>query len=267
KGLLLDGKWSELLEQCEAVMATPQGRGWLDLQRYALTACDKLGGSHDAVAHALRDELRILLAAIPQLLEMTLMDDSPTANAETQAWLEEEHLTSADNYAVALPSAAEDDAISAEEVILQRALVQESSTSKHGGLAVAQRRRAQVDPFDLAKSEMAQGRTKRGIEILLAETAREESPRGRFLRQTQLAYLMVESKLDTVARPLLERLLTTIEERRLEEWESGPLVAQPIALMCRVLDNADEGSSSERNQLYLRLCRLDAIQAMSLNHS
>ena len=37
-GVLIDGKWSDVLEQCETVMATPQGRGWLDLQRYALRA-------------------------------------------------------------------------------------------------------------------------------------------------------------------------------------------------------------------------------------
>ena len=37
KSLLLDGKWDALLEACENVMATPNGRGWLDLQRYALT--------------------------------------------------------------------------------------------------------------------------------------------------------------------------------------------------------------------------------------
>src|SRR6185503_12016884 len=34
KTLLLDAKWEALLEACENVMATPQGRGWLDLQRY-----------------------------------------------------------------------------------------------------------------------------------------------------------------------------------------------------------------------------------------
>ena len=38
QGMLLDSRWAELLEACEGVMGTPQGRGWLDLQRYALTA-------------------------------------------------------------------------------------------------------------------------------------------------------------------------------------------------------------------------------------
>ena len=119
----------------------------------------------------------------------------------------------------------------------------------------------------MAKSEMAQGRVRNGIELLLAEAGREQSPRGRFLRQTQLAYIMVESGMDAVARPILERLVATIDERNLEEWESGPLVAQPLALLCRIMDRSDEGGGSDRYQLYLRVCKLDTLQAMQLQSS
>ncbi|MEP7380805.1 MAG: type VI secretion system protein TssA [Gemmatimonadota bacterium] len=263
KGLLLDGKWSELLEQCETLMATPQGRGWLDLQRYVLTACAQLG--YDAVSSALRDQLRVLLAAIPQLPEMTLMDDSPTANPETQGWLAEEQLVGGAVDPSPAAATGVDDAGTLDETeVVQDALTQDANTSKHGGLAAGPRRRAGRDPFEIAKSEMAQGRVRNGIELLLAEAGREQSPRGRFLRQTQLAYLMVESGMDKVARPILERLVTTIDEKGLEHWESGPLVAQPLALLCRVLDRANETETSERYQLYLRICRLDTLQAMAL---
>ena len=68
KGLLLDQKWSDLLEQSELVMATPQGRGWLDLQRYVLTACVNLGGGYDRVASSLHAELRSLLVQADLLL-------------------------------------------------------------------------------------------------------------------------------------------------------------------------------------------------------
>src|SRR5437868_6941166 len=62
KALLLDSKWEALLEACEGVMATPQGRGWLDLQRYVLTACEQLGSEFHVVAAALRGAVRSLLA-------------------------------------------------------------------------------------------------------------------------------------------------------------------------------------------------------------
>jgi type VI secretion system protein ImpA len=83
------------------------------------------------------------------------------------------------------------------------------------------------------------------------------------VRQTQIAYVMVEAGLDTVAQPILQRLIETIDERNLEQWESGPLVAQPMALMCRVLDRAG-GDETARHELYLRVCRLDPLQALSL---
>jgi type VI secretion system protein ImpA len=266
KGLLLDGKWPELLELCEVVMATGPGRGWLDLQRYALTACANLGPAYDAVAAALRDEIRVLLKAIPQLPEMTLMDDTPTANSETKAFLTEEQLLADSSSTEATPVEPGSGDASDEEVALQAALVQEGSTVRHGGLAAPRRKRAGPDPYDQAKAESAQGRARNGIELMLAEIAREQSARGRFLRQTQLAYIMVENGLDSVARPILEKLVQTIDERKLEEWESGPLVAQPMALLCRVMDRATEYSSDDRRQLYLRICALDAMQAMALGN-
>ena len=267
KGLLLDGKWPELLEMCEVVMATPPARGWLDLQRYALTACENLGGGYEAVGSAIRDEVRVLIKAIPQLPEMTLMDDTPTANAETKAWLAKEQLLGGDaTLAAASDAASTAVETSDDEAVLQTALTQENSTVRHGGLAAAKRRRSGPDPYDQAKAEASQGRTRNAIELLLAEVAREQSARGRFLRQTQLAFIMVESGLDSVARPILEKLVQKIDERKLEEWESGPLVAQPMALLCRIMDREGEGSSDERRALYLRVCGLDAMQAMALNN-
>jgi type VI secretion system protein ImpA len=272
KGLLLDGNWPELLEQCEAVMATPQGRGWLDLQRYALTACTRLGAGYDAVAQAVRTELRTLLATLPQLAETTLMDDTPTANRETQAWLAAEGLL--DGAAPAAPAAADgaDARLDDRTAALDAALAEDDATSEHGGLKAGARRRGgntpaaatAPDPFAYARSELAQGRPNRAIELLLGELARERSPRGRFVRQTQIAYVMVEAGHHAVARPILEQLVSTIDSRSLEEWEAGPLVAQPMALLCRVIDKLEEGYSSTRAELYLRICRLDPLQAIPL---
>ncbi len=274
KGLMLDGKWSDLLEQCETVMATPQGRGWLDLQRYVVTACDRLGGGYDGVATVVRTELRVLLAALPQLPEMTLMDDAPTANGETRDWLDAQGLSAPDTNGAPAEdgngAGTPDTEIADQTDALAAALVEEDATSEHGGLRSGPRRRPAAaaaaparDPFALARGELAQGRPNRAIELLVAELARERSPRGRFVRQTQIAYVMVEAGLDTVARPILDKLISTIDERGLEDWESGPLVAQPMSLLCRVLDRLGDGSG-DRDGLYLRICRLDPLQAIAL---
>ncbi len=267
KSLLLDGKWAELLEQSELLMATTPGRGWLDLQRYVLTACANLGGSHDAAAAAIRSELRALLIALPKLPRMTLMDDTPTANEETREWLDDEELLPPADEVAADDGQADSELTDGAEQLAE-ALEDDAAAAHQGGFSRARvvRRAAALrgpDPFDLARNELAQGRPNRAIEVLMAELSRDQSPRGRFVRQTQIAYVMVEAGLDAVAKPILQKLVETIDERSLEQWEAGALIAQPMALMCRVLDRTG-GDEDMRFDLYLRVCRLDPMQALAL---
>ncbi len=277
KGLLLDGRWQELLEQGEALMASAQGRGWLDLQRYTLTACANLGDAYDGVAAVVRSELRALLTALPQLPHMTLMDDTPTANGETRDWLTAEGLTGEASVNEEAPLETPEGAASEEDApdddgteALETALDEEDATASNGGLAKAPARRATSrpgtvgrDPFSIARQELALGRPNRAVELMVAQHARERSPRGRFVRQTQIAFLMVEAGMESVARPMLERLVQIIDERSLEDWESGPLVAQPMSLLCRIYSKL-EIKEDDREELYLRVCRLDPLQALSL---
>ena len=81
--------WAELLNAAEAMMALPCSRAWLDLQRFVVEACVALGEDYNAIAIAIRSELRTLLRDLPQLIDATLSDDTPAANAQTQAWLQE----------------------------------------------------------------------------------------------------------------------------------------------------------------------------------
>ena len=85
KTLAANKRWAELLELTESAAATECARGWLDLQRYAITACEQLG--YSAAAFAIRSELACLLADYPRLVSATLLDDTGTANPETVAWL------------------------------------------------------------------------------------------------------------------------------------------------------------------------------------
>src|SRR5580704_11890372 len=87
KRLALAKKWSELLDACEDAMALPCSRAWLDLQRLSVAACSSLGAEYQPIATAIQSELRALLNDLPELLEATLLDDTPAANPETKAWL------------------------------------------------------------------------------------------------------------------------------------------------------------------------------------
>ena len=232
KSLLLDAKWESLLELCECVMASPQGRGWLDLQRYAVTACDELGSEYQIVAAALRGALRSLLEDLPGLVDMTLMDDTPTANRETRAWL--------------------------QTIVAERAMPDDDGAASAPEIPRGRDARAS------ALAEVRAGRTDRAIALLMREAASEKSKRGKFLLQTELASVMVSAGHHPVAQPILEEMIASVESHKLEEWESGDIVARPLALLYRCLEKADADYGA-RNALYLRICRLDPLQAIGFS--
>jgi type VI secretion system protein ImpA len=57
-------------------------------------------------------------------------------------------------------------------------------------------------------------------------------------------------------------MLTQVDEHRLEEWESGEMVARALGLLYRAIEilGDDEGNMQD---LYLRICRLDPMQAIT----
>jgi len=238
-----------------ALARTPGLRGHLHLvdgerldisnvQRYVLTACEGLGAEYGAVGAAIRAELRALLAAFPELPEMTLMDDTPAANAQTQAWLRAEalHPAPADGEPSAAPGAGGNG---------NGAEPSRVGARSHG-------------PLERALAELRAGRPERAIELLMRELAHERTPRRQFILKTQVARIMVEAGLEAIALPILRELLERIDAHKLEDWEAGDMVAQPMVLLCRCIDKL-KGDQNQRQALYLRICRLDPLQALSLS--
>jgi len=237
KSLLLDARWAELLDAGEEVMATPLGRGWLDLQRYELTACGQLGTEYDLVAIGLRTALVGLLRDVPRLLDVTLMDDTPTANAETRTWLQNGGLVAAAAQA-------------ADEAAAQPSLAAPATRHSLGRV------------FDRAIDEVRAGRPQKGIELLMREAEQEKSERARFLCRAEAAGIMVEAGLEAVAMPILKDLVDAIETHKLEAWEAGSVAARPMGLLYRCLQKLG-GDAERKDDLYRRICRLDPLQAIA----
>ncbi len=80
-------KWESLLELSETEMATPAGRGWLDLQRYSCNACEGLGPLYSEVHDSIVAETRALVGQFPELPRALLSDGTPAADAATLEWL------------------------------------------------------------------------------------------------------------------------------------------------------------------------------------
>jgi len=185
----------------------------------------------------LRAALVELLRDLPQLPDLTLMDDTPTANAETRTWLQSTGIVAA-----AAEAAAEGPTRPAPEL-----------RPRAGGWA-----------YERAMDEVRAGRPKKGIELLMRQADQEKSARARFVCRSQAAGIMVDAGLEAVAMPILKELLDQIEAHKLEDWESGDLVARPLGLMYRCFQKIG-GDAEAQDGLYRRICRLDPMQAMTFS--
>lgn len=241
KMLSLQGKWKELLEAAETVMAMPCGRAWLDLQRFVVQACAALGPEYDGIAVAIRSELRALLRDLPELIDATLTDDTPAANAQTQTWLRD---------------------------ILAEPAVPAPSPNAPGLPGVDPRENARwetkfIDAQVLANEAVRQGQHQKALEILNREIERQRSGRGRFFRKLQLAQICIAAGKDTIAQPLLDDLAAAVETHKLEDWEDREMIASALAFLLQASKKI-QGDAKIKQAMFERICRLDPVQALSV---
>jgi type VI secretion system protein ImpA len=221
-------------------MGLPCGRGWLDLQRHAVRAATELG--YDLVATAIRSEINALLMDYPDLPDATLLDDTPTANQETRAWLKE--------------------IAPAEQFAGNSGYAQPVEDETDGGSSTATGSDKPPDAYELAMQALRNRDREEALDLLLHAVEQERSGRGRFLRLLQLAEVCLSSGHERIAQPVLEQLAAEIDGHSLEGWESPALLARAFALLYRCLDQL--GADDELKQkAYDRVCRLDARQALA----
>jgi type VI secretion system protein ImpA len=238
KRLLLDKKHEELLEAAESAMALPCGRAWLDMQRFVVEACEALGSGYEAIARAIRSELKALVTDIPQLLDATLMDETPAANAETRAWL-----VSLSQAPAATP-AADGSA---------RAASSNGLGSRWPGQA--------TDAYVSALQALREGQERKAFEILQQDIARKRSGRERFRRRMQLVEICATTNKPNVAQPILDDLAAAIENHKLDEWEDPALIASALATLMKMSVKIQADKAAQQ-KLFERICRLDPAQAL-----
>ncbi len=240
KRLALANRWRDLLDACEDAMAMPCSRAWLDLQRFSVAACSALGAEYQPIATAIQSELRALMNDLPDLLEATLLDDTPAANPETKAWLR--HLQDQSSSEVA-----------------QEPDSQTSASSNGTPSWLSQ----SADAYVMAKEALAAGHEDKAFAIMRSEIARQRSGRGRFRRTMQLIELVVSSGKDAIAQPLLDDVTAMIENHKLDAWEEPEQVARDLLTLMRNSKKI-QGSSSDKQKMFERICRLDPVQALSV---
>jgi type VI secretion system protein ImpA len=257
KRLALAEKWTELLETAENAMSLPCSRAWLDLQRHVVIACTALGPAYEPIASAIRLELKVLLYDVPNLRGATLLDDTPAANAETQAWIEQLMRPPAKAPAAAPAPAPQGEGgeggESATEPLLASAAAAAPEPSWPSKAA---------DPYDVAREILRAGQPDKAFEIMRQEIARQRAGRGRFQRTLQLVQLCASAGKDAIAQPLLDDLIVAIETHKLDDWENREMVAAALATVLS-LSKKVQGNAAEKQKMFERICRLDPVRALN----
>jgi len=240
KRLAAESNWSELLAEAIAAAGEPAGRGWLDVQRYIWRGSYE--SSYPAVSAAVIATLQALLKDVPEIPTWTLSDDTPTANPETQKWLEE----------MVIPKPP-------EPVVVE---AQPEPEPVYTPPPQQAQENASPDVLDTARELMARGHLPQAIQLLMRDAAQQPSGRARFQRRLQIAQLCVGAGQGKVAYPVLEELVKEIDQRQLEEWEATDMIAPPLALLLKCLDGAE--NDALRETVFNRLCRIDPLAAMDV---
>jgi len=241
KALANRNRWADVLELAEQVMALPCSRAWLDLQRFVVEACTALGDNYNAIAIAIRSELRTLLRDLPNLLDAALTDDTPAANAETQKWL--------------------------RELLAEPADAPPLASAPHGPATDDSRapgwQKRFVDPQALAQEAMRAGQQQKAVEILQREVERAVSGRARFLRKMQLAQICIAAGKDSIAQLLLDDVAAAVDTHKLDDWEDRETIARALIFL---LQNSKkiQADAKAKQALFERVCRLDPVQALSV---
>ena len=241
KRLAIEGKWSEQLEATENSMSLPCSRGWLDLQKFAVDACAGLGSDYSGIAIAIRSELKTLVRDVPQALEVSLLDDTPAANSETQAWLRE--------LVAETPRPAPDDAPVEDAPVVEN----HSAPGWHRKFA---------DSYALATEALKAGQTEKAIDTMTREVERQLTGRGQFFRKLQLAEICIAAGKSEVAQPIIEDLAASIETNHLETWENPKTIAKALVIIMKNSLRV-QGDEAEKQRLFQKVVRLDPVQAIT----
>jgi len=291
KRLTADSEWDQVLDITEAAMLQPFAGYWFDLQRYAVNALEMKG--FPGVARVINNHFRVYLEILPDILDITLPDDTAPANPDTKSWIQ--NFVIIQKVPRTAPAASEDSSSSSDDSSSSYSFDETPSTEAPSWETPSEESVSTPEPepapepepepepyvveenppileaeepppadtsdeFGMALAAIKDGRTGEGLGMITSILATERSGRQRFRRRTQLAHLLMAAGKPKVAHPMLDELVSEIEDRKLEEWEPSEAVAYPLELLLHCLTSADD---ERRTQLYTRICKLDPVRAVN----
>lgn len=227
--LLASGRWGELLQAAEE--ASSLAPLWLDAQRYAALAMERLGLAFVEAREVVGRDASDLVRRWPDIVEALFEDGTPLADPETRDWLREEAV----RWQLVVSRAA--DVARDEDAELKRR-------------------------FHEARDLVGRGRSTEGLALAMQLARRGGDTRARFRASLRVAELAMRVGAYEVALPILDGLFATAEAHSLEAWEPGLCASFYVALVTCLQAEAGEAALERRNKVFERLCRLDPGAAL-----
>lgn len=226
--------WREVLETVET--ESLDYIFWLDLQRFAALAMDRLGALFIDARETVGREVVAMLQWFPQLATLKFSDGTPFADAATATWLEEEQAKfgggSGGGGNAAAAAASEED-------------------------------RELAERFESAKEMVMSGKVADGLGLAVALAARGADARTRFRSRLSAARLAVQGGKPEIARPMLEALLKEIEAHALEDWEPALCASTYVSMLACVRPaDENEAEAAKYAALFEKLSRIDPAAAI-----
>lgn len=221
--------WMNLLNQTESRL--PNAPLWLDQQYHTFRALSGMGSSFDGAARAVMEELAVFIRRVPELPGLAFDGGVAFASESTRAWIDSEVLAAGAGGGGGSVGGGENS----------------------GELATA---------LGEARKMAKENRLEDALGLLQRGPQNSSALRERFRWRMGMAQIAQEAGKSRLARPLWEGLLAEIDSHQLEAWEQDSCVTVLKAL--HRIYKGDKELKPRANDIFERLCRIDATSALSL---
>lgn len=226
------GAPAELLIDIETSLA--RAPFWLDGQRMAWQCLEQLGG--DAAQYEIEAQLAMLLKRLPGLERLCFHDQTPFADADTQAWLQEQ-------------------------------VLQHHRIPSNTGVSSAAMDGTRHAPWEAAlqdaSAQLRKGSLKVGLQAMKQAMQQADDQRSRFHWQLAQARLCQQARQYELAWHQLESLYQVLHHSGLEQWEPD-LALRVLRLLLECGSRLPDSPAlrQRKSEIYQRLCHLDLEAAL-----
>ena len=236
--LFTKGNWKIILEAAESAFGSTANHLWLDLQRFAVISCEKLGEEYFPVKNAIINETLLLIKRIPQIISLYFSDGTPFCDDYTKEFF----------------------------ISLQKEnFGDDKSESESRGQQAFDQEHEEAQKIFTGKGYLAV------LEYLQMKAKMCGNERERFIRSLTAASFLIKGSQPEIAVSVLEDLDTKAKEYGLEKWEPGLVCDLWSALICaykscRTKKNSSQGALTEKiNSTLCKLSRIDVVRACTIN--